>query len=96
MSEKIETRHPDPNKEGVNIDRKKYDTIRAAIVSALSESGEMTFSLLTKTIEQNLAGQFEGSIPWYVTTVKLDLEARQAIERVPAKKPQHLRLTTPS
>ena len=56
----------------------------------------MTFSLLTKKIEQNLAGQFEGSIPWYVTTVKLDLEARQAIERVPAKKPQHLRLTTPS
>ena len=96
MSEKIETLHPDPNKKGVNIDRKKYDIIRAAIVSALSESGELTFSQLTKTIEQNLAGQFEGSIPWYTTTVKLDLEARQVIERVPAKKPQQLRLTTPS
>ena len=96
MSEKIETLHPHPYKQGVNIDRKKYDIIRAAIVSALSESGEMTFSQLTKTIEQNLADQFEGSIPWYTTTVKLDLEARQVIERVPAKKPQHLRLTTPS
>jgi hypothetical protein len=35
---------------------------------------------------------FEGSIPWYVTTVKLDLEARGVIERVPGPGEQKLTL----
>ena len=34
----------------------------------------------------------EGSISWYVTTVKLDLEARGLIERVPRSRPQRLRM----
>ena len=29
---------------------------------------------------------------WYLTTVKLDLEARNIIERIPNKSPQQLRL----
>ena len=33
------------------------------------------------------------SIGWYATTVKLDLEARGLIERVPEAKPQRLRRT---
>jgi hypothetical protein len=36
--------------------------------------------------------EFRGSIGWYTTIVKLDLEARRLIERIPDKKPQHLRL----
>jgi hypothetical protein len=35
---------------------------------------------------------FEGSVSWYVTTVKLDLETRGVVERVPGQKPQRLRL----
>jgi hypothetical protein len=31
------------------------------------------------------------SVGWYVTTVKLDLEARKRIERVPGSNPQLLR-----
>ena len=32
-----------------------------------------------------------GSLMWYLITVKLDMEARGEIERVPAKRPQHIR-----
>jgi len=35
--------------------------------------------------------EFRGSIGWYTPKVKLDLEARGPIERIPDKKPQHLR-----
>ncbi len=40
-----------------------------------------------------LPGDFEGSVGWYATTVKLDLEARGLIERMPGESPQVLRLT---
>jgi len=41
------TRHPDLGEQGVNIDREKYDQVRDAILVALSESGELTFTALT-------------------------------------------------
>ena len=92
MEEKIMTRHPDPGKSGVNISKQKYDVVRAAIVHAISARGEITFKELTQDVQARLEGTFDGSISWYVTTVKLDLEARGLIERVPKSRPQRLRL----
>ena len=86
------TRHPDPGKSGVNISRQKYDAIRAAILDAIRARGEITFKDLAQDVRTGLAGRFDGSISWYVTTVKLDLEARGLIERVPKNRPQCLRL----
>ena len=40
---------------------------------------------LTEEVRHKLAGHFDGSISWYVTTAKLDLEARGMTERVPKK-----------
>jgi hypothetical protein len=91
--ERILTNHPQPGKQGVNIDRRKYEMIREAILECIGAQGEITFKELTAEVRRRLAGSFEGSISWYVTTVKLDLEARGEIERIPGRKPQHLRLT---
>lgn len=92
MEDRIETQHPDPNKQGVNIERKKYDAVQAAIVDALRMNGEMTFEDLMRAVEQRIGAHFEGSVSWYYTTVKLDLEARGIIERVGKSSPQRIRL----
>lgn len=78
MEDRILTQHPE-NKKGVNIRRDKYDQVRAAIESALKETGPLTFQALNEAVQQQLEGVFEGSIGWYYTTVKLDLEARGVI-----------------
>jgi hypothetical protein len=95
LKERILTRHPDPDKSGVNIAKAKYDAICAAIVESINDRGEITFKELTKDVQRRLSGQFEGSISWYVTTIKLDLKARNVIERIPKSKPQRLRLVSP-
>jgi hypothetical protein len=92
VEERILTRHPQEGKSGVNISRQKYDVIRECIVESLRAAGEMAFTNLTEEVRHRLAGHFDGSISWYVTTVKLDLEARGIIKRIPGKSPQRLRL----
>lgn len=94
MQEKIQTLHP-AGKQGVNISREKYDTIREAILSVLTEHTEIPFQELPQAVERHLTDDFDGSISWYVTTVKLDLEARGLIVRVPKASPQRLRLASP-
>lgn len=79
MSEKILTLHPEGLK-GVNIDRAKYDQMRGTILNSLTASNPSTFKELRKSVEQALDGKFDGSIGWYYTTVKLDLEARGEIK----------------
>lgn len=93
MEKKIQTLNPDPAKKGVNIDKMKYDMIKSAIVQILEEEGEISFQDLMARVETNLEDKFSGSISWYYTTVKLDLEARGFLERLPDRRPQMLRLS---
>ncbi|MEM9952673.1 MAG: hypothetical protein AAFV93_10895 [Chloroflexota bacterium] len=90
MSDKIMTLHPQ-GKTGVNIDKGKYDTVKDAIVNIIDTHGEIGFADLTQEVGTTLT-EFDGSIGWYTTTVKLDLEARGIIERVPKSSPQQLRM----
>jgi len=90
-TEKILTKHP-LGKSGKNIDRKKYDTLRNAILSAL-QNNDLTHTELVSRINKNLKGKFSGNINWYGETIKLDLEARKLIERTTSK-PQKYRLTS--
>ena len=93
MAEKFQTLHPDPNKQGTNIDQDKYEQVRDAILEAVQAAGEISFQDLVDTVTAKLESTFDGSVPWYVTTVKLDLEARHQLERAPNHTPQMLRLT---
>lgn len=91
MNDSILTLHPD-GKHGVQIGRHKYEIVREAILEAVRCNGELTFKELMQAVEHQLIGTFYGSIPWYITTVKLDLEARHEIERVPSSRPLRFRL----
>ena len=91
MKDTIRTLHPE-KKQGVNISREKYDIIRKAILSALHKEKEISFMSLSRAVEKEVNGNFEGSVTWYVTTVKLDLEARGVVKRVPHSRPQLVRL----
>jgi hypothetical protein len=92
MTEKIMTLHPDPAKKGVNIDRAKYDRMKAAILDLLAGQEDATFGGMLTQVQAHLGETFDGSISWYYTTVKLDLEARGVIERVKGSGPQGIRL----
>lgn len=86
---KILTRHPQ-GKSGRSIDQAKYDQVAKAIRSALHKT-ELTHTDLMDRVHKALNGKFDGNISWYTETVKLDLEARKAIERT-ASRPQRYRL----
>lgn len=92
MSEdRILTMHP-AGKKGVNILRDKYEFIKDYILTKLKEEGEITFSDLADIAVDEISEEFDGKVLWYITTVKLDLEARNIIERIPKTSPHVLRL----
>ena len=91
MKDVIRTLHPQ-KKQGVNISREKYEIIRKAIMTTMRKQKEMTFMNLSRAVEKEVNGNFDGSVMWYVTTVKLDLEARGIVKRVPNSRPQLVRL----
>ena len=95
MRDTIRTLHPE-KKQGVNISREKYETIRNAILCVLQaqQQKEMTFMKLSRAVEKEVNGNFDGSVMWYVTTVKLDMEARGEIKRVQNSRPQLVKLTS--
>ena len=95
MSEKFLTLHPE-GKKGVNIDKWKYDMVRDAILEILEQHGTYPFKELTDEVARRLGDKFEGSFAWYTVSVKLDLEARGTIERLPKTSPQQIRMKAPA
>lgn len=95
---KVQTRHPTPGKSMPRIDRAVYDAFRKAILQAVPASGDgLLFRELAPRVASRLPGTVReqiGSVSWYATTIKLDLEARGEIERVPGSRPQRLRKKT--
>jgi hypothetical protein len=89
--EKIMTMHPQ-GKKGVNISKRKYDLIADYILKTIKKHKVITFDDLTSMAVADLSDTFDGKVIWYVVTIKLDLEARDKIERVPKTSPHQLQL----
>jgi hypothetical protein len=84
------TKHPS-GKANKPVDKRDYETFKAAILSALRRH-ELTHTELLNELTKSLKGQFSGNVGWHVMVVKLDLEARRLIERT-SSRPQKYRLT---
>ena len=98
MSEEtVLCRTPNPDRPGTTrIPRWKFDLLRTAVLDLL-QGGEVRFSDLSGLVKRGLGASDLnnlGSITWHVTTVKLELEVRGEIERVPGSGPQRLRLSS--
>ena len=87
---------PTPGKKPTRIHRWKYDLLRGVILDILAGSADgVQFRSLPSLIEARLSPEQRaslGSVSWYTTTVKLDMEVKGDIERVPRVTPQLLRL----
>ena len=53
----------------------------------------MTFNQLVALVEGQLQNDFNSSVIWYCTMVKLDLESCGKIRRLPGSKPQMIEIT---
>tara|TARA_R110002074_G_scaffold133619_1_gene277311 strand:+ start:121 stop:411 length:291 start_codon:yes stop_codon:yes gene_type:complete len=91
MEDRLLTLHPE-GKKGVNILVSKYTIMKEFILKTLSEREKISYKELNKLANASLKDSFEGSVAWYLVSVKLDLEARKIIERIPGTSPHLLRL----
>ena len=94
--ERITCHTPTPGKKPTRIHRWKYDLLRGIILDILDGKPDgVQFRSLPSLIEERLTSEQRaslGSVSWYTTTVKLDMEVKGDIERVPRATPQLLRL----
>ncbi len=86
----IQTLHPLPGKLNKKISLEKYTFIRNYIEQILTDH-ELSHTELMEELYKRVKDNFEGGVQWYGETVKLDLEARQIIERINTK-PQKYRI----
>ena len=91
---------PTPGKNPTRIHKWKYDLLRGIILEILAGSADgVEFRSLPDLIAARLNGEQKanlGSVSWYTTTVKLDMEVKGDIERVAGAKYQRLRIPAPS
>jgi hypothetical protein len=93
--DKVLCETPPPGKQPSRIARWKYDLVRSAILAVVpADEQGLEFSKLPELVEGQLSpNDLEnlGSVAWYTTTVKLGLEVKNEIERVPGSIVQRLR-----
>jgi hypothetical protein len=91
MEEKFLTLHPQGIK-GVNISLIKYNLIRGYILKVIEQENSIAFQDLVEKANRELSPTFDGKVNWYIVTVKLDLEARNLIERILGTSPHRLQI----
>lgn len=92
--EKVICETPTPGKKPTCILKWKYEAVRRAILKVVPKKGEgLLFKELSNRVEDALSRNEKdrlGSIGWYTTCVKLDMEVKGELTRVAGAKPQRL------
>lgn len=92
--EMFDALHPDPEKQGTRVTKSTYEAYKAALLEIIPPTDEgIEYGALSKAVVPHLSSELveNTSQGWWVTSVKLDLEARGMIERVPTKGKQRVR-----
>jgi hypothetical protein len=97
-TDKVVCRTPTPGKKATRLAKEKFDLVRRAILRVTPRQGQgVCFWEIPRLIKQELTPselRTIGSLMWHVTVVKLEMEVRGELERVPDRQPQHLRRTS--
>lgn len=97
MDDKVACRSPALGSHGITrIPAWKYDLVRAHILHIL-KNGPQVYNDVRDAVGARLTedeAHSLGKLGWHVITVKLEMEVRGEIERVKAKGPQQIRLTS--
>lgn len=91
--QKFQTLHPDPSKQGVRVTRATYDVYKSALLQVIPATEEgIAFTALHAAVIPLLPPAILASTSpgWWVTTVKLDLEARGLIRRTQRRGHQYV------
>lgn len=96
MEERVVTLHPGGSRHDVRVEAEAYDAVQDAILTAITARGSLSFAELLLEVQDRVEIPLPRPILWIVTTVKLDMEARGLIERIPGTKLQLLRLAQPA
>jgi len=87
--------HPNPEKQGTRVTKATYEAYRDAMLKVVpdTETG-IEYGQLSEAVRPHITQDIlESTSPmWWVTTVKLDLEARGLIKRIPGRGKQRVRL----
>ena len=90
METRIQLKHPQ-GKKPISMSKDKYDLLKPVVLKHLRAKGKATFTEISAAIAKDFrtnGTKFKGSLPWHLEWVKLDLEARKIIKRVPNTTPQ--------
>ena len=94
VNDRVQLKHP-RGKKPVTMSKEKYDLLRPAVLNYLRTREKATLGEISGAIEKHLKvkkKKFPGSLAWHLEWVKLDLEARKLIRRVPDTSPQEYML----
>lgn len=92
--EMFQALHPDPAKQGPRVTLAHYEAYKQALLTVIPADDEgIPFMELSQAVQPHVPADIlaNTSPGWWTTTVKLDLEARNLIERVPTKGKQRVR-----
>lgn len=92
--ERVVCETPTPGKRPTRIPRWKYELVRRAILESVPVDGDgLAFQELPAAVSGRLSREERvklGSVSWYTTVVKLDLEVRGELRRIDGSRPQRL------
>lgn len=95
MEQKVQLQHP-AGKHAVKIDKNKYEILSKSITRCLNKT-PLTHKELFGAVVADLKKKkitFEGSVEWYMESVKLDLEAKKFLQRIKENSQLKFALTT--
>jgi hypothetical protein len=95
VEKKIQLKHPD-GKKAPSIATDTYDAICKSLIGCLTRKKKATYAAMVREVGADFKiskTKFRGSLQWYVEWVRLDLEAKGTLKKIPKTSPQQFTLS---